>query len=97
MLCYEKSKLEKEFNNTLGDFMDFGKKYSLEKVKNGQDLFILDMNNDCKQFVVVFSCLHFLEHASLQANSGQPSFVCINATFNLVRGNFKLIVVGMHH
>jgi len=94
--CYtmKESKIGKQFDNTIGDFIDLSQKYTLEKVKRDSDLFILELNNDREAFVAVFSCKHFLEHADLQAKAGQPSFLCIDATFNLVRGHFKLIVIG---
>ena len=93
--CHMKeTKIGKLYDNTIGNFFDLSKKYAFEKVANNKELFILDINQNCEDFTIVFSCKHFLEHAKQQFESGQPSFVCIDATFNLVRGNFKLIVVG---
>ena len=94
--CYkiQEAKFGKNFNNTLGDFQELMTKYSFEKANNERSLFIFDIKQDQKDFVVIFSCKHFLDHAKLQASTGQPSFVCIDATFNLVRGKYKLLVVG---
>jgi len=93
--CHLKQvKIVKDFKNTLGDFQDLCKQYSFEKASDKKTLFVLDMNEDKEHFVLVFSCKHFLEHAILQEKSGQPSFLCIDTTFNLLRGRFKLIVVG---
>jgi len=69
--CYKmkEAKFGKDFNNTLGDFQDLKAKYSFEKTNSGQDLFIIDLKEDQKDFVIVFSCRHFLEHAIIQESS----------------------------
>jgi len=90
----KEAKFGKDFNNTLGDFQDLKAKYFFEKTNSGQDLFIFDLKEDQKDFVIVFSCRQFLEHAIIQESSGQSSFICMDTTFNLVRGEYKLIVIG---
>lgn len=88
------SKLGSNFSNTLGDFKDLMIKYSFDKAFTPHSLFVLDLLDDKDNFVMVFSCKHFLEHPQIQEEAGQPSFICIDATFNLIRGNYKLLVVG---
>jgi len=76
----------KEFNGT---FESLSSNYSFEKASSDVDLIILDMNKDIENFVLVFTCKHFLTHFKKQNETNHPSFFVSDTTFSLLRNNYK--------
>ena len=84
----------KEFDGTLGTFESLSSNYSFEKASSEVDLIILDINKDIENFVLVFTCKHFLTHFKKQNEINQPSFFVSDTTFSLLRNNYKLLIIG---
>jgi len=84
----------KDFNNSIGNFRELQQLYTFEKAKEDSDLIILGINEDLENFTLVFTCQHFLQHIIKQQETRQPSFLCSDTTFSLLRNNYKLIIIG---
>jgi len=87
----------KDFSGSIGDFKDLKEKYSFGKIKDESDLVILDIQENVEDFVLVFSCNHFLKHIIQQSQTTQPSFFCSDTTFSLIQNHYKLIVIGTNY
>jgi len=94
--CHHLRKVQflKDFSGSIGNFQDLKAKYSFDKAQNESDLIILDIQENVEDFVLVFSCQHFLKHLIKQSQTNQPSFFCSDTTFSLVQNHYKLIVIG---